>query len=139
MARSKKLDPIPSILKRLDILEASKSVELISQVSEVPKEAPKNEPSDLPVPQEYREIVDTVLNKEFGVRYGFGNEAGFEFTVIVPRKYSNAPKEHFILNGEDCRVRIVPHAEAERGVQSYVDKIWENLGPDMRALITAAR
>lgn len=134
--------------------------ELISEIKSLKQDKPKEEknekettkeeetvleagptpPIETPVPSEYREVVETVLNKEFGVRVvPLSDKPAFQLEITVPPKYSNATKDHIEMYGGDLRSRVIDYAAGSNGVREWCEAIYKNLGPEKQAQITAAR
>lgn len=87
------------------------------------------------MPQEYRQIINERLSEKFKAEIKYRSDANFELSIWVPREYSNAPKGHWDLNHEDKRFLVIQNAMGAIGVREWVDKIAENLGPDIRMRI----
>lgn len=93
-----------------------------------------------PIPFEYQELVHTLLNKEFGVDIKYlPDTSSFEFTIIVPKKYSNAPQTHWDTYGADRRTKVIENAYGANGVREWVTKVYNNLPAETQALITYDR
>ena len=55
-----------------------------------------------PIPIEYRQLVNEILNPEFEVfLYPRSDSPSFEFVISVPKKYSNALPPHWEMYGND--------------------------------------
>lgn len=135
-----------------DLMEETKklreSVEiLVNQRAEKPPEpapqpAPPSVPpeSQFPIPLEYREIVDTALNKSFGIdiRY-LSDTASFEFSILVPKKYSNAGEGHWQTYHEDRRSKVLLNAYGANGVRDYVTQVYNNFPEETKSAITYER
>mgnify|MGYP001565148873 CR=1 FL=1 len=97
-----------------------------------------------PVPFEFRQVVDEVLNKFFEVRVKNGakiseNVDGFVFSVVVPDKYSTASEFQKQSVGGDLRVKAIPYALREIGVREWCDKVWKTFNEDIQGQITEDR
>lgn len=94
-------------------------------------------PSD-PIPSEYRGLIDVQLNKNFGihVKSGMGN---FQFTILVPKKYSTMSDEQWKMLHFDKRVKVVPISEGLEGVRLFVEKVFNSFNPEYQAMIVADR
>ena len=115
---------------------------------ELPKEESKVEtvaseptiPASAPVPTEYREVVKTVLNDQFGVRIvPLADKPAFQLEITVPEKYSNATKEYIETYGGDLRSRVVDYAQGSNGVRDWCETVYRNLGAEVQAQIVADR
>lgn len=112
-------------------------------------EAPKVEPEvapqvsmagGFPIPVEYREIVDNNLNKKFGIDINYlSDTASFEFSVLVPKEYSNASPTHWETYHQDRRSRVIQNAYGANGVRDWVMLVYENFGPETKSRITFDR
>ena len=96
--------------------------------------------STVPVPQEYRELVNTILNKSFGVRMEYRTDAPlFEFSIIVPDKYSNMPLPQREVQKEDFRLKVITMAEGKNGVKEWCEKVYKNFNSKIQSMIVADR
>lgn len=91
-----------------------------------------------PVPLQYREEVDKVFSKEFGIHMRYAGE-GFHFTIVVPDKYSSRTPEEKALGVPDLRLKVIEHGLGVNGVKEWIDLVYKNFGPEVQALITADR
>ena len=104
---------------------------------------PMAEASD-PVPFEFRQVVDEVLNKFFEIRVKNGakisdNVDGFVLTIIVPDKYSTATEYQKQSVGGDLRVKAIPYALREIGVKEWCDLVWKTFNEDIQGQVTEDR
>lgn len=135
------LKTLQAVQSRLDALEKPGSRELpVMPVTEtIPERATLTE-SEFPVPFEYRETVETILNKEFGIDIEYQTDtSAFVFTIQVPQKYSNAGAPHWETYKEDNRSKVIPNALGLNGVREWTQKVYENLTPEVKAMIAANR
>ena len=96
--------------------------------------------SSVPIPQEYRDLVDTILNKSFGVRMEHRSDAPlFEFSIIVPDKYSNMPPAQREIQKEDLRLKIITMAEGINGVKEWCERVYKNFNTEIQSMIVADR
>ena len=96
--------------------------------------------STVPVPQEYRELVNMILNKSFGVRMEYRIDAPlFEFSIIVPDKYSNMPLPQREVQKEDSRPKVITMAEGKNGVKEWCEKVYRNFNAEIQSMIVADR
>ena len=94
----------------------------------------------VPIPQEYRELVNTILNKNFGVRMEYRTDAPlFEFAIIVPDKYSNMPLPQREIQKEDFRLKVISMAEGKNGVKEWCEKVYKNFNTEIQSMIVADR
>ena len=94
-----------------------------------------------PVPMEYREIVSTILNGNFDVLVeGRTDLPAFEFTIVVPDKYSTAsPDQKQMLGGKDIRPKVITYAEGINGVREWSERVFNNFSNEIKAQIVADR
>ena len=94
----------------------------------------------LPVPTEYREIVNSTLNKKFGIEIAYPSDtASFEFSILVPKEYSNAGLPHWETHKEDRRSRVIINALGVNGVREWATKVYENFSNETRSQIAFDR
>ena len=94
----------------------------------------------VPVPQEYQELVNTILNKNFRVRMEYRTDAPlFEFAVIVPDKYSNMPLPQREIQKEDFRPKVISMAEGKNGVKEWCERVYKNFNTEIQSMIVADR
>lgn len=93
-----------------------------------------------PVPSEYREIVDEILNQSFGLEIeAMSDQPMFVATVVVPETYSNAGKSYLDTYKVDRRVKTLTYAEGKLGVREWVEKVFNNFNQDTRTRIVMDR
>jgi hypothetical protein len=97
------------------------------------------EPS-IPVPLEYRNIVDTVLNNNFGIQImPHSDRPSFTFTVVVPDEYSNMSAPYKEMYKIDLRPKVISYADGLNGVRSWCELVYNNLNPEIRSKVTEDR
>ena len=84
-----------------------------------------------PVLPEYRQAVDELLNKEFGVHVK-NSPLGIKFTILVPKKYSNELEY-------DVRPKVVTYGDGINGVKSWCEKVLGSFNEQTKDLIIAQR
>ena len=117
-------------------------VELLKAVvASLPKQEVKEEPKvevsvpvpDYPIPQDFKDIVETTLNKSFKVRLEpMRDSPSFLFSIVVPPKYSKA-------SGEDLRPKVITNSEGVVGVRMWAEKVFNHFDSEMQALIAQDR
>lgn len=119
----------------------AKLAEKKEEVEIAPTEAPAPlNVSTFPVPSEWTENVHAVLNKKFTVEVDYNSDTPtFGFSILVPREYSNASKNHWEMYGEDRRTRVINNADGVGGVKQWVEKVYNNFDNETRAKITSDR
>jgi hypothetical protein len=106
---------------------------------ETPKEESKEE-FDVLIPKSYRDAVREILNQKFTPSIQYSQDAPtFQFTVLVPREYSNASGAHWAMYKEDRRARVINNSDGPQGVKQWLELVYNNLEPEVRARIVAER
>ena len=96
--------------------------------------------SGFPIPLDYREIVNSVLNWKFSIDMGYhGDSASFDFSILVPQEYSNATPAHWETYKEDRRTRVVDNALGLNGVREWAQRVYNNLPPETQAKVVFDR
>jgi hypothetical protein len=89
--------------------------------------------SDPMIPAEYRQMVDEVLGKDFGIRISYPSKgSGFIFRVIVPKDKSNASDFYYEMYKEDVRSKALSGGEGSDVIRLHCERIARNLGIDKR-------
>lgn len=126
---------VSSLADRVTALE-SKPLEIKEEKKIEVASAPAEK--EYPIPTEYREIVDSVLNKEFGIQIApHSDNPVFTFTIIVPDKYSNMPAPSREMYKYDLRPKVISYSEGANAVRAWATKVYENLSNEARAQIVA--
>lgn len=118
-------------------------LDLVSQLSDkIDKLTPKTQwqnpkatevkdaekPTDVTIPPKWRQIVDEVLGKDFGLSVEFPDSGkGFSFTIVVPREKSNASESHWDMHKSDLRTKQLLNSEGSEGVRKYCEMVKQNL------------
>lgn len=147
MATNKELEQLVKQLEKnvIDIAQALKDL------SEDVKKAKPTEPvkienkvepiegnNKFPIPTEYRQLVNNILNKAFGIELDY-TAAGFAFTVLVPLKYTPLTKNELDQVKMDRRTKIIPNYEGTDGVRRWVELIYSSFSSEMKSIITQDR
>jgi len=86
-----------------------------------------------PVPQDYRDSVNLLLNKDFGIHVKAQNGIpAFKFSVLVPKKYS---KE----TDYDVRPKVISYADGLNGVKSWCERILTTFDESTKQQIISER
>jgi len=94
----------------------------------------------LPIPPDYRKLVDEILNQEFKIRLAQPSDSmSFQFTIIVPEQYSTMTPQMKQLYGEDIRPKVITYAEGINGVKEWCERVYSSFGIEMKAAITKDR
>lgn len=123
----------------LKVAVASLTDKVEKMVSVVPKEEEKPVEvavpvPDYPIPQEYKDIVETTLNKSFQVRLEpMTDTPAFVFTVVVPPRYSK------VTSGEDLRPKVITYSDGVQGVRLWTEKVYNNFDSGTQAKIVEDR
>lgn len=142
MPKSKTLELLEDVVKTVKGLE-DRIVSL-----ETPKQ-PEPESVTLPVgtgisdpsiPSDYRVAVDTILNKSFDIKVNpLPDRPAFEFTIVVPKQYSNASPAHLQTYGGDYRPIILDNVLGINGVKDWATKVFNQLGQTIQTQVTMDR
>lgn len=131
---------VTEIKEMKDIAKRDVNQLAIPDKVETPVEVKKEEPKEYPVPMDYRDAVDTILNPSFGIRITPSRDLPqFEFAIIVPKEYSNAPKAYWEMYHEDVRPRMINYADGLNGVTDWCGRVFNNFNPEIKAKIVADR
>lgn len=118
---------------------------LTKQLETAPPRVPAPKPpvdvkSDVPIPTDYRNLVDTILNTRFGIEIKSAWDApAFDLSILVPQDYSNAGKPHWETYKEDRRSRVILSALGLNGVREWVQKVYDNFDTETKTRITMDR
>lgn len=131
-------EALKTIESKLDVLidlltPKVKEVRAAAEVVPVPS-------NPFPIPTDYREVVDTVLNKSFGIEVTpLADRPAFQLDIIVPDKYSSITPEHKKMYGADHRVRIISYAEGTTGVRDWAERVLGSFNQDTKSMIALDR
>lgn len=96
--------------------------------------------SPYPIPSEYREAVDAILNKHFGIQLEpMSDSPQFTFTIIVPDRYSTLTPSQKEMHVADIRPKVISYADGLNGVKLWVEKVLSSFNQDMRVQIAQDR
>jgi len=133
---------VKKLEQRVEELE-QKAKEVIVKVEEVKDEAKPvtiEEYNKYPVPLDYRNIVDTVLNPEFGLSVEPATDRPmFTLRIVVPEKYSNLNAEEKRMLGADFRIKVIDYASGANGVREYAELVFKSFNPQIQSMIVADR
>jgi len=132
---------LATIVKELD-----KKIDKLIQIQPVSEKKteeklPENEIiSNVPVPTEYRKIVDEVLNQKFGIKIEpLSDSPQFIMTVVVPSEYSPITPEEKQMMGADLRSATLSYVDALSKIRIWVEKIYKSFNPEMQSKILFER
>lgn len=129
-------DRLEAIEKTIDEALKSKAADPVPAVTETKPETTEV----FPVPAEYRRLVDTELNKEFGIKVIPRNDSPqFEILITVPNKYAQMSDEYRKLYGSDIRTRVLSFADAANGVKQFCELVFKSFNPTIQAMIVSDR
>ena len=103
---------------------------------------PEPEKQYFPVPSEFEEEKNKVLNQDFKLEINYPGDGRpvFEFMVIVPEKYSNmTPDQKTANKGVDRRLKVIDNALGLNGVKAWLEMVYKNLNAETQARISADR
>ena len=134
-----------------DLKERIKAVELkletpvsapsvVSVAPEIPVVEVVQAENYFPVPVDYVETVDLVLNKSFQIKCEpLKDSPAFIFTVTVPDKYSSLPAPHRSMGLKDDRVKVITYSDGVTGVRLWCEKVYNLFDKDTQFRITEDR
>lgn len=136
-------EEIASIKEKVELLTRSVSPQepltIPTNLTESSGTPIPNMPILSPFPPEYREYIDTRLNKHFSAEVRPFSGTQIELRIIVPDRYSTAKPELRKDLGGDLRLKILDSVLGLAGVKDYVDQVWNTFSLDYQASITADR
>ena len=125
-------------VENLGVVQATSGLAIAQSTSEPSVQPLPEFVSSTPVPVEYREIVDNVLNRNFGIQIEpFKDSPQFMFTIVVPEKYSNMNEAQKSIQKVDLRTRVISYAEGSNGIRDWSQRVFENLNPQLQSLVVA--
>lgn len=96
--------------------------------------------STIPIPIEYRQQVDSVLNSLFGVEIeAAGDPLSMLFTIVVPNKYSPMSDSQREMMKRDLRPKVLDRSLGQSGVKEWCEIVYRNFTPEIQAQIVADR
>jgi len=97
---------------------------------------PESKMTQLPIPSDYRDIVNDILNEEFQIEMeAYPDRPMFTFTIIVPDKYSNMPENEKALFHSDRRSCVISYADGLNKVREWTNKVFNNFDTETKAKI----
>ena len=135
-------NPVDTLQKTVDFLAKQVGTILEKLNTEAKPVASKSmdSASAIPVPVDYRELVDTMLNKSFEIQMeALGDQPAFHFAIIVPETYSNMSAPYKEMYKIDKRARVINYSDGVNGVRDWVEKVYNNFDQDTRTRITMDR
>jgi hypothetical protein len=94
----------------------------------------------IPVPTEFRQQVDSVLNSMFGIEIEpTGDPLSMLFTVVVPEKYSRLTESQKDIGMRDVSPKVIDRAMGVNGVKEWCETVYRNFTPEVQAQIAAER
>lgn len=94
----------------------------------------------VPIPQEYRDLVDTILNREFGIEIQpQPNTPTFMFSILVPDKYSPATPQYKQMHGVDRRPKVFNYGAGPADIRAFVELVHNNFDQDTKTKIALDR
>lgn len=107
---------------------------LIQQALNPPKISP-----EYPIPSDYREAVNFILNDSFGIKIDhYSDRNSFMFSIIVPERYSNTPPAQR-PDVEDLRSKVITAADGVNGVRLWAERVYSNFNKETQDLIIQDR
>lgn len=137
---------LKSLIERLDRIENTIARPITSQAESLrenlttPVEPAQITQEHYPVPPGYREIVDSVLNKDFGIEVEAQHDSPTSLvTIVVPEKYSRLTLQQKEANVRDVSPKIITHAGGMDQLREWADLVYKNFTPEYQAMIVADR
>ena len=94
----------------------------------VPMNKLSEEPEVIPVPPQWRKLVDDILGPEFGINVVYPSSgSGFMFKLIVPMDKSNASAAHKEFYKVDVRTKAIQYNEGVDGIKKFLELVKTNL------------
>ncbi len=129
---------VDKINKRLDDIEQRFDAPAVQDTPVTPRPEPVK--SDFPVPKDFIDTVDLVLNKSFVVRCEpLRDSPCFQLTIVVPEKYSSMTQGQKEMLGEDIRPKVIPYSDGANGVRLWAEKVLNNLDKDAQFRVVQDR
>lgn len=135
-----------SVLDRLDKLENTINKPITSQaptLREIPESPPIPSsaiPQHIPVPSDYRTLVDTILNKNFGIELEPHTDAPVVTAVIVvPDKYSTMTPAQKEIMPRDIRPKVMTIAGGVNELKEWVETVYRSFTPELQSMIVIDR
>ncbi len=135
-------EKLDKIIEKLEVLETKLNEcpkETVIGTATVQTEATlSNLTTKFPVPLEYLELAHSMLNSRFGVTIDpEPNTPMFRFTIVVPREYSSLSDAEFESVKADLRPKMLNYSDGVPGVRTWVETVWNNFNPELKAKIKA--
>lgn len=135
-------DKLDAIIAKLDEIEKKVGERpgetVIGTATINVEETIPNATTKFPVPLEYLELVHSVLNSRFGVTIDpEPNTPMFRFTIVVPREYSSLSDAEYDSVKADIRPKMLNYSDGVPGVRTWVETVWNNFNPEVKAKIKA--
>lgn len=125
-----------SIQQSINHTEPPQASELEAEV----KESKQDDKKNFPVPEDYRQAVNNILNEDFGVLVEPQSDSPeFNLIIVVPNKYSSMSLEEHKMHKADLRSKNISYAEKTNGVRAWAEKVYESFNPETRAQIVKDR
>lgn len=135
-------ESLQSLLNRIESLEKKQD----NPINLTPATSPNfplstfAQPTNIPIPMEYREIVNQTLNRHFGIVVEPETAyPGFKFTIEVPKEYSSLPLDEFDFRNGDKRTKVINYAEGVFKIKEFCDRIYNTFASEMKAKIIQER
>lgn len=130
-------DLVRGLSDRITALEKPRTLDIPKSEPEAPVvEKPKQ--VSAPVPSDYKDIIDTILNKHFGLQiFPRSDSPHFELVIVVPKKYSLLTPAQSQMQGADLRVKVISYAEGVNGVRLWAERVLSTFSPEIKGLILA--
>lgn len=99
----------------------------------------KPRPQILPATPIQRQIVNEILNKDFGIEVEPMDGSKYNFKIIVPEKFSAIPPSQRGPKVRDLRPKVLHYNDGDTAIKDELAKIYRTFTPDVQALIAIER
>jgi hypothetical protein len=113
-------DDRKELLDKINALSESPTLKIV-----VPQVEPNPSPKE-GEDKEWRDIIDELLGKDFGMEVERSTAGYFRFSIIVPAEKSNTPKD-LLIKGVDKRTKTIENRMGSVGVEAFCRLVAQNL------------
>lgn len=124
---------VDNLEKNLEGMNSIIPKELNGGKTDISQEAKAEIVEDYPIPEDFKDIVETTLNKRFRMRlHPMKDTPAYLFTIIVPSIYSK-------ITDEDIRPKVIQHGEGVNGVRMWAEKVFSSFDHGLQEKIISDR
>jgi len=94
-----------------------------------------------PIPADYTNAVNTILNQKFGLKIEYPDDGNpqMNFTIVVPQEYSSLKQDEWNRTKADLRTKVITFAEGLNGVRDWCTKVYLSFPNETQAKIQQDR